>query len=565
MINQFIVDRQNIVYIGIKNVNNRFCYYISALQRLHSSPTLTQKLLDTDISTLKNFDSPSFLLVPLKIYAKININNIKEVYDEIEKELEDTLPKLNEKMQYGGNPDHILISLLLPAVYSTFGLETLKSVITELNINPNRLNFLLYNNSRIHDFEITNSQKVNNELEKSFGELQKDLQKFKNNEDSEVNFNISTMSIMFKDIEGGSSKYNGHAVNVVYGKNDEVLMNLNKNNNLNGNDEDLNNIYIIDDSVGISPFNEFLERHKNRIGYWEVKDCTDKILRKFEENKNISIDKRLHRDVINIKGVGMIGGNEDSNETQNLNENKSIGATSARNKYHEEIVNECMWYPFIEVKDVKDNVYGNEQQEIYGEIGGTINNEKINENNNLSGGNETQTNLKEQNFKVDEQNNIINTKSNTETFKQNSKTDDNKFITKLNDNFIKFKNSFLECVINKYLSILLIILIIIIILQLRSRYNFVKSHKEKVETFKNKYIDMYNKNNTLKTKIKKAIEIELQKENDEKVKVENMVKKAAEQKINTISGAKMKFGNSKLRNLKQTYGISSYGFSFVEN
>ena len=491
MINQYIIDNNGTVYIGIKNVDNRFCYYISAIQRLHSSPTLTNALqkFQKDIQDSKY----RIILKPLEIYSRIkidkkyNINNIQEIYNQLETELITTTNNLSEKLQHGGNPDHVLITLFLPTIYNVFGLDVLKSVIHELYINPNRLNFLLYDNSRIHDFELTKDNSLNNELYKGFCELQKALKneplKIKNNE--QFDFIISTMSIMFKDMYGQQSNYNGHALNIIKGVNDEGK-------------EDL---YIIDDSVGISPFQIFLDRHRDRIGYWEIKDATDKLLQQIGGFNGISIDKRLHRDVLNVVNEN----NQNNLNGGNSEENEKL------NKYTEEIVNDCSWCPFVSVKDNWEKP-GN-KQEIYGIVGGRINSDSENSVNtentntiNISNTTNTNSTNTENILNTENSANITKNTENSANITKNTNSENSE--TNNIPLKIKIYNQF-QSPLNKYLSMAIIVLIVIIIILLIVRYKKVKRNRKRIETYVNKIKDTRKKNIELATQlIKKRQEIE---------------------------------------------------------
>jgi hypothetical protein len=545
MINQYIIDSDGIVYIGIKNVDNRFCYYISALQRLHSSLTLTQSL--QNIQNNSKFERYRIILKPLEIYSKIRIdnkykiNNVQEVYNELETELINTTNNLSDKLQHGGNPDHVLISLFLPAIYNVFGLNVVKNTIHELYINPNRLNFLLYDNSRIHDFELTKDNSLNDELYNGFGELQKALKDEPlEGGNKPFNFKISTMSIMFKDMYGQQSKYNGHALNIIKGTNDEGV----------------NDLYIIDDSVGISPFQIYLERHANRIGYWEVKDATDKLLQELQGYKGIDIDKRLHRDVINIvnsNNSNLNGGDSENDDSENDENIK---------QYKEEIVNDCNWCPFVSVKDVNEN--SKNKQEIYGVIGGSLNsnldknldkNENEDKNKNLDKNenkNEDLNKDKDENLDKDENQN------------QNVNSNENKNESKLS----KFKQYIIQhynTPLNKYLSYGIIILIIIIIVSLIVRRKNVKKNRKKIETYINKIKDVRQKNINLATQIIKT------KESIEKPKKEvEMILKAGDKNNKKYempsSRDKMDFFHSKIPILAKYQSpinrFSGYNFSF---
>ena len=483
MINQYVKDNQGTVYIGIKNVDNRFCYYISAIQRLHSSATLSQALQSFNGGASSNSDKYSkyrIILKPLEIYSRINvdpkykINNIQEIYNELETELITTTNNLSDKLQHGGNPDHVLIALFLPAIYNVFGLDVVKKVIHELYINPNRLNFLLYDNSRIHDFELTNDTSLNNELYNGFGELQKALKNEPlNNSNSKFDFRISTMSIMFKDMYGQQSKYNGHAINLVKGVNDEGVADL----------------YIIDDSVGISAFKIYLDRHENRIGYWEVKDATDELLQELTKNDKIDIDKRLHRDVINIKNSNNLSGGYSDSDSDS--EDESI------KRYKEEIVNECSWCPFVSVKDTKEGKYN---QEIYGVIGGSLSgSEKISRNADSDDKCDKCDKCEDKKHEDHEDHEDHKDHEDHED-KFKGGADEIKDKTPLK---IKLYNEF-QKPMNKYLSYTIGILIIVIIITLIIRRRNIQKTKKKIETYITKIKDTRKKNIELATQIVKT-------------------------------------------------------------
>ena len=531
MINQYIIDNDGIVYIGIKNVDNRFCYYISAIQRLHSSTTLTQSL--QNIQNNSKFERYRIILKPLEIYSKIRIdnkykiNNVQEVYNELETELINTTNNLSDKLQHGGNPDHVLISLFLPAIYNVFGLNVVKNVIHELYINPNRLNFLLYDNSRIHDFELTKDNTLNDELYNGFGELQKALK----NEPLEggntpFNFKISTMSIMFKDMYGQQSKYNGHALNIVKGTNDEGI----------------NDLYIIDDSVGISPFQIYLERHANRIGYWEIKDATDELLQELQGYKGIDIDKRLHRDVLNVRSnsnSSLNGGDSFENENEDFDDENI-------KQYKEEIVNDCNWCPFVSVKDISEN--SRNKQEIYGVIGGSI--ENLNQNSN-------------KNLNVNENLNQNSNKNVNSNVNENSNENENKRKS------FKFKQYIIDnynTPLNKYLFYTIIILLITIIISLIVRRKNVKKNRKKIETYVNKIKDIRQKNINLATQIIKTKEI-IEKPKKEVAMILKAGQKDSENKFEMpVSRDKNEFFHPKIPILLKYQSplnrYSGYNFSF---
>lgn len=480
-INQYIIDTNGTMYIGLFNIDNRFCYYISALQRLHSSKTLNKILqsslnIITNPNDLQRINPEHLLLLPLRIYADIdnkNLDKVKQIHDNIANVLSITVKMFNDNMQHGGNPDHVLMSLMIPTLHIYLkNPETLKQIVSELYINPNRLNHLLYSKGREYDFKITNNENYNKALYNAFNEVAKIFENVGIKSDKLFNFNCSTMAIMFKDETGLNSTYNGHAINLVYGSSDT---------------SQAPNLYIIDDSVGISAFQNFIERHRNRIGYFEIKDATDKILQLIKNVNGVDIDKRLHRDVINVNGSVLSGGS---------------------NSKHEEIVNECNWYPFVEVKDVPDE-NAESSQEIYGEIGAKIENVNYGNINDINDFNNNDSNFNQsiinENTNQNFDQSVINTNQN---INQNMLGGD---VVPLR---IKILNQ-MKTKLNKYISIAIIISIIIIIIIMVIRYNTVKNYNSKIESYKKKTDKISKDNEKLKSKARSIVsEIQKKKKAD---------------------------------------------------
>ena len=446
--NQYIIDDNNNIYIGLFNVENKFCYYISALQRLHSSKTLNERL----ISQPPN----NYLLKPLASYAKLKSTDeqtLKSIHDEIYNNLNSSIKNLSENLQNGGNPDHVLMCLMLPCISLEYGLEILKPIVKELYINPDRLNHLLYSFGRESDFNLTNSQELNSELKQEYIKM---ANAFKNTgiaNDNSFKFNISTMAIMFKDENNDVSKYAGHAINLILGRNEQ-------------NERD---IYVIDDSVNISTFKQFIERHRNRIGYFEIKDATDEILKLMSNTRGISIDKRLHRDVINVSNDSSMSGG-DSGKVENVK------------------INECTWYPIVEVKREKILGGSSETHEIIGEIGGTVASElPIAQDNEISqiGGSSIE-NEKVQSAQIGGSE-IPKISTSTQIFKQS-------YIN-------SFKSKFTELFVRKILIVICSLLSIILIILIIKRYSEYKKLKNLTE--KNEKLQA--KNNMLNEKIKEVV------------------------------------------------------------
>ena len=83
--NDYVVDRNGTIYIGLHNYYNSFCYYISSIQCLHSSKKLNTILVDRGLNSFSGgkvdrSEKDEDIIVQklfsmLRIYADIDENN----------------------------------------------------------------------------------------------------------------------------------------------------------------------------------------------------------------------------------------------------------------------------------------------------------------------------------------------------------------------------------------------------------------------------------------------------------------------------------------------------------
>ena len=293
---QSLRDRNQTIYIGLYNTCNSFCYYISAIQRLHSSTTLNQCLLNIQLDnnsqteTLNSCLNQSLLdliISPLFYYSKLtnlnqtDYNQFKETHELIKNKIEELISYFDVSMLNGGNPDDVLVTFLIPVLYLKFNdLSLIKQIIREINFNPSRLAKLLYSYNNRYSFKVLRDNELNHRIESSYKSLVKQLDVNNLYKDYSIQFNISTIAVYLQDVNGNDSKYAGHAINLVYGYFDNESLDL----------------YVIDDSVMIIPLKTYIQTHIDRIKYFEIQDATDEVLQLI--SKYCEVNKRLHRDII---------------------------------------------------------------------------------------------------------------------------------------------------------------------------------------------------------------------------------------------------------------------------
>lgn len=362
---QSLQDRNQTIYIGLYNTCNSFCYYISAIQRLHSSTTLNQRLLSfnscfnqnlqlnniNQTKTLNNYNTQLDLIIsPLFYYSKLtnlnqtNYNQFKETHELIKNKIEELINYFDVSMLNGGNPDDVLVTFLIPVLYLKFNdLSLIKQIIREINFNPSRLAKLLYSYNNRCSFKVLRDNELNHRIESSYKSLVKQLDVNNLYKDYSIQFNISTIAVYLQDVNGNDSKYAGHAINLVYGYFDTESLDL----------------YVIDDSVMIIPLKTYIQTHIDRIKYFEIQDATDEVLQLI--SKYCEVNKRLHRDVIKPIESKLKSNSVNSNLVDKPNSMNLIGGNSTLDNSNStlfETTVETLTKPLTQNHLTKNNIVG---------------------------------------------------------------------------------------------------------------------------------------------------------------------------------------------------------------
>ena len=334
-----LTDKNNTHYIGIHNFYNSFCYYISAIQRLHSSLTLKEILNDNLFDNNNREESKEVQEKSRQIFEiLINYNNIEKIVNVeakvpdnlrgaalkkfmVKKEKEDSkfsenIGKLfdnikeyeviidtilSDKLKHGGDPQEILIKLFLPIIFNYTDNTTFLKILKELNFN-----ILHFKNTNYgeREFELTTNKKYNDVLLNWYRNVLGFKDKIVETIDEKMfnnQFCVSTLCIFFTSVyERDYSQHSGHAVTFILG-NDDLL-------------------YIIDDSNNIMQFDNYIKLFKSRIYEMEIKDLTTKVIQKLAENENLNVDNRIYRTVIKFKQDSvnsMIGSSVDAHTLEN--------------------------------------------------------------------------------------------------------------------------------------------------------------------------------------------------------------------------------------------------------
>lgn len=286
------IDVNDILYIGLFNEQNSICYYITMLQRLHSSKTLNRLISE------KQFDD-KHPLYAVQLYSKINQGNKQNTFLSIQANLNKMFSDVfDSSMLDGGDPFTVLKAIFIPLMVESFGVQNTKTILCEMNIEPLNLGGKI-GNGFLSD-NMNNSQKffkdsnLDNKCKKIYSDNINQLVDY--SPYSKQPFTICNLNIFFNNDEGQLSRLGGHAVNVIK--------------------DDCDDFYIIDDSVNIRKIENYIASKPNRFNTFEFKDIDDENVRilKTKIGKYENVNARIYKTVINFPKNGMSGGGDEENE-----------------------------------------------------------------------------------------------------------------------------------------------------------------------------------------------------------------------------------------------------------
>lgn len=270
----------------IYNYFNSFCYYISTIQRLKSSPTLCKRL-EKDVDKLTPLDKNVLWL--LINYDKVEIEKEQQEFTNIIRY------KLSNEMKYGNCPYKLLTQLFGPIIFRFFR-DDFEKILNELNLHHKQFKNVVSE----EDFVFTTNDNYNKRIYKDYCEMMNtpfnvELSRFK----------VGVMCIFFTDVYARhkNNKYepsrsSGHAVTIALSTDDKF--------------------YVLDDSHMLVLFDTYLEFILDTVYEIELKDINDEsinlLIDQVEDNQNLKgkfiFDKRIYRFVIKRKQDNALLGGE---------------------------------------------------------------------------------------------------------------------------------------------------------------------------------------------------------------------------------------------------------------
>lgn len=336
-----ITDKLGTTYMGIHNFYNSFCYYISAIQRLHSSLTLrealkkdifneenrsdskdTHKISQNIFQLLIDYNNlgemiqnecanttsvgdsvrhlqfkPNLRGAALKKYlikqaretakefksSEYVSDNISKVYRNMRKYEKVIDELIDDNLKHGGDPQAILLYLFFPIIYHYTDDDSFTKILKELNFN-----ILHFSNTNYDEnsFKIikNNKEHYNEKLREWYGDILKyksTLSEKLNENSFENQFCVTTLCIFFASVYKRDYSANcGHAITLILAEDD--------------------NLYVIDDSKNILLFKDYVKFSRSKIYEMELKDLTKEVIQKLTNYKEFNVDQRIYRTVLKM-------------------------------------------------------------------------------------------------------------------------------------------------------------------------------------------------------------------------------------------------------------------------
>ena len=261
---EYIISRSKTYHIPLYNYENKYCYWLSVLQRLHTSNTLNKCVFnyfmthdpnETDIETL--------LLKPVYIYAQfdgsdVSNANIIRVYDQVRAFMIESIPQLVHPFARNGfMPETLLVYYYCPIICHLFS-SSFVSILDEIHINKIEFEAPLstVRDSICEKYQFLDQTTHQNIIFTLYSQM---LEHMKANNIQTVKLEPFVSATL--EVYPNKDHTGGHAITIIYGLSDEDMTN--------------EMFYIIDDQRSISPLHTYYTNRNERIYELSLRDVTD--------------------------------------------------------------------------------------------------------------------------------------------------------------------------------------------------------------------------------------------------------------------------------------------------
>ena len=280
---EYVKSINDTIHVSIYNFDNKFCHYVSIIQRLHTSPTLNQlcsaftpEQLETDLAHL--------LIKPIAIYSHLNVEtkdsqgntgNILSIFTQFDNFFNDFVPKyVDESARNGYVPHFLLIYCYCPLLYHLFP-DSFVKIINEVHVDRTEFDV----SPSIAEDIITRKNPF--VIDKEFQRLlyQWYMQMIESIKGI-TSFQMEPFCSATLEIFPNKEHTGGHAVTLIYGQ-----------SNLEPN---VDEYFILDDHNTISKFHDYYNKHSERLYDISIRDVDDIMISAFNKNlhEKCSIDQR---------------------------------------------------------------------------------------------------------------------------------------------------------------------------------------------------------------------------------------------------------------------------------
>lgn len=279
---EYIRSINDTIHTAIYNYDNKFCYWVSVIQHLHTSKTLNQlcsQLTEQQLNSSLWYQ----LLKPLNIYSKLVIDtddeytksNVLSIYTMWDNYFNEFIPQhVHERARNGYQPHYLLLFCYCPTIYHLFKDNFIK-ILNEMHVDRTLFNVapsIAENNiTTKHPFIL--DPNFQQELVSEWNQMMKFMESVKT-------ITLEPFCSATLEIFPNPDHTGGHAITLIRG--------------YANTEPDKEDYYVIDDHNTISLFCDYFNHHNQKLYEISIRDVDDLMIEAFNKyiHNTCNIDKR---------------------------------------------------------------------------------------------------------------------------------------------------------------------------------------------------------------------------------------------------------------------------------